>query len=175
MVSNIFTLSCSFTEPSLVAQRVKSLLAVWKIQVCSLGREDLLEKEMAAHSSILAWKIPWTEEPGRLQSMGSQRVGHDWATSLDPWSWSCHAANLQNSFILQNWNSITIKQTKKSSFHALPSPSHWQSPSTFIFMNWITLGTKYKLVTHYLISCDGLISLSLFSMFFHCMSQFSSF
>ena len=45
--------------------------------VQSLGQEDLLEKEMAMHSSILAWKIPWTEEPGRLQSMGSQRVGHD--------------------------------------------------------------------------------------------------
>ena len=51
-------------------------------RVQSLGGEDLLEKEMATHSSILAWKIPWTEEPGRLQSMGSQRVGHDWATSL---------------------------------------------------------------------------------------------
>ena len=50
--------------------------------VQSLGREDPLEKEMATHSSILAWKIPWTEEPGRLQSMGSQRVGHDRATSL---------------------------------------------------------------------------------------------
>ena len=46
------------------------------------GSEDLLEKEMATHSSILAWKIPWTEEPGRLQSMGSHRVWHDWATSL---------------------------------------------------------------------------------------------
>ena len=51
-------------------------------QVQSLGREDLLEKEMAPHSSTLAWKIPWMEEPGRLQSMGSQRVGHDWVTSL---------------------------------------------------------------------------------------------
>ena len=49
-----------------------------------------LEKEMATHSSILAWKIPWTEDPGRLQFMGSQRVGHDWATSLHftPWGWS---------------------------------------------------------------------------------------
>ena len=47
-----------------------------------LGREDPLEKEMATHSSTLAWKIPWSEKPGRLQSMGSQRVGHDWATSL---------------------------------------------------------------------------------------------
>ena len=51
-------------------------------RVQSLGQEDLLEKEMATHSSILAWKIPWTEEPGRLLSMGSQRVRHDWATSL---------------------------------------------------------------------------------------------
>ena len=50
-------------------------------QVQSLSREDLLEKEMATHASIRAWKIPWTEEPGRLQSMGSQRVGHDCATS----------------------------------------------------------------------------------------------
>ena len=51
----------------------------------SLGWEDLLEKEMATHSSILAWKIPWTEEPGRLRSMGSQRVGHNWVTSLSLW------------------------------------------------------------------------------------------
>ena len=50
--------------------------------VLSLGWEDPLEKEMAPHSSTLAWKIPWMEEPGRLQSMGLQRVGHDWAASL---------------------------------------------------------------------------------------------
>ena len=56
---------------------VKRLPAMWKTWVRSLGREDPLEKEMATHSSILAWKIPWTEEPGRLQSMGLQRVGHD--------------------------------------------------------------------------------------------------
>ena len=51
--------------------------------VQSLGREDPLEKEMATHSSILAWRIPWTEEPGGLQSMGSQSVGYDWATELN--------------------------------------------------------------------------------------------
>ena len=56
---------------------VKRLPIMWEIQVQSLGWEDLLEKEMATHSSILAWKIPWMKEPGRLQSMGSQRVGHD--------------------------------------------------------------------------------------------------
>ena len=55
---------------------VKRLPAMRETQVRSLGGEDLLEKEMATHSSTLAWRIPWTEEPGRLQSMGSQRVGH---------------------------------------------------------------------------------------------------
>ena len=62
---------------SLVAQTVKRLPTMWETWFQSLGWEDLLEKETATHSSILAWKIPWTEEPGRLQSMGSQRVGHD--------------------------------------------------------------------------------------------------
>ena len=62
---------------SLVAQTVKHLPTMREIWVQSLGREDLLEKEVAPHSSILAWKIPWTEEPGGLQSMGSQRVRHD--------------------------------------------------------------------------------------------------
>ena len=56
---------------------VKNLPALWETQVQSLGREDPLEEEMATHSSVFAWEIPWTEEPGRLQSMGSQRVGHD--------------------------------------------------------------------------------------------------
>ena len=56
---------------------VKRLPAMWETWVQSLGQEDRLEKEMATHSSTLAWEIPWTEEPGRLQSMGSQRVGHN--------------------------------------------------------------------------------------------------
>ena len=60
-----------------MAQMVKRLPTMQETGVQSLGQEDLLEKEMAAHSSILAWKIPWMVEPGRLQSMGSQRVGHD--------------------------------------------------------------------------------------------------
>ena len=61
----------------MVAQMVKCLPIMQETQVQSLGQEDFLEKEMATHSSILAWKIPWTEEPGGLQSMGSQRVGHN--------------------------------------------------------------------------------------------------
>ena len=56
--------------------------AMWENWVQPLGREDPLEKEMATHSSILAWRIPWTEEPGGLQSMGSQRVRHDWLTNF---------------------------------------------------------------------------------------------
>ena len=65
-----------------MAQRLKRLPPMWETQVRSLGQEDPLEKEMATHSSILAWRIPWTEEPGGLQSMGSQRVGHDSVTLL---------------------------------------------------------------------------------------------
>ena len=60
-----------------MAQRLKCLPGMQETGVQSLGWEDPLEKEMAAHSSTLAWKFPWREEPGRLQSMGSQRVGHD--------------------------------------------------------------------------------------------------
>ena len=68
--------SISFLD-FLVAQWVKNLPAVQESQVRSLGQEDPLQKGMATHSSNLAWRIPWTEEPGGLQSMGSQRVGHD--------------------------------------------------------------------------------------------------
>ena len=67
---------------SLVAQRVKHLPTMWETWIQSLGREEPREKEMATHSSTLAWTIPWTEKPGRLQSTGLQRVGHDWGTSL---------------------------------------------------------------------------------------------
>ena len=65
------------TKTSLVAQTVKRLPKMREIWIQSLGQKDPLEKEMATHSSTLAWKIPWTEEPGGLQTMGSQRVGHD--------------------------------------------------------------------------------------------------
>ena len=64
-------------EASLVAQRLKRLPPMRETQVRSLGWEDPLEKEMVNHSSILAWRIPWMEKPRRLQSTGSQRVGHD--------------------------------------------------------------------------------------------------
>ena len=67
---------------SLVAQAVKSLSAMWETRVRSLGWDDSLEKAVATHSNTLAWKIPWTEEPCRLQSMGSHRAGYKQVTSL---------------------------------------------------------------------------------------------
>ena len=70
-------IAASFVTASLVAQMVKNLPAMQETQVQCLGQKDPLEKGMVTHSSILAWKIPWTEEPGELQFMGSQRVGHD--------------------------------------------------------------------------------------------------
>ena len=69
-------------QASLVAATVKHLPAMQETRVWSLSQDNPLEKEMATHSSTLAWKIPWMEEPGGLQSMGSQRGGHDRATSL---------------------------------------------------------------------------------------------
>ena len=90
------------------AQTVKRLSAMQETWVQSLGQEYPLEKEMATHSSILAWKIPWTEEPGRLQSMGLQRVGHDWATSLH----FIHGDNYFNTDKILLHISKTTKYTK---------------------------------------------------------------
>ena len=82
VVSLVFSVCFHLWRTSLEAQMVKHLSTMRETRVQSLGWEDPLEKEMAIHSSTIAWKIPWTEEPGRLQSMGSQRVGHNWVTSL---------------------------------------------------------------------------------------------
>ena len=73
---------CDLFMPIYTAQMVNCLPIMQETRVQSLGREDPLEKEMATHCSTLAWKIPWTKEPGGLQSLGSQRVGHDWATTF---------------------------------------------------------------------------------------------
>ena len=90
---------------------VKRLPTMWETQVRSLGWENPLEKEMATHSSTLAWKIPWMEETGRLQSMGLQRVRHNWATSLSLCGGVC-----SNSCPLSRWCHPTI-------IHPLSSPS----------------------------------------------------
>ena len=88
---------------SLVAQRVECLPTMQETRVQSLGSEDPLEKAMAPHSSTLAWKIPWTEKPGRLQSMGSQRVGNDWATSLH--------------FTIRKWSGLQVPREKNHRCH----------------------------------------------------------
>ena len=95
-------MSFSLLICALVVQRVKNLPAMQETWVQSLSQEDLLEKEMATHSSILAWRIPWTKEPGGLQSMGSQRVRHDWETE------HLHNSILTPSSIPSEWSYFQI-------------------------------------------------------------------
>ena len=93
-VRHYWATELNWTE--LVAQLIKNLLAMQETQILSLSQEDPLEKGMATYSSILAWKNPWTEEPGGIQSMGSWRVGHDWVVNTfkicsyrwKPWAFS---------------------------------------------------------------------------------------
>ena len=104
-----------------MAQMVKNLPATWETRIWFLDQEDSLEKGMATHSSILAWRTPWSEDPGRLQSMRSQRVGHDWATELK-WTkgvcvcLSCSVVSdslwpqgLKPARLLWTWNSLGKK------------------------------------------------------------------
>ena len=91
---------------------VKSLPAMWETWVRSLGREDPMEKEMTTYSSILAWKIPWMEEPGRLQSMGLQRVRHDWTASLSLYTFTEVLRRLWKHYFLQHSSNKRCK-TKK--------------------------------------------------------------
>ena len=95
VVQDWFRLRLHWIKLSLpaMAETVKRLPTMQETRVQSLGREDLLEKEIAPHSSILAGKIPWMAKPGRLQSMGSQRVRHDWATSHTHTSAICKHAH----------------------------------------------------------------------------------
>ena len=118
----------STMKASLVAQRLKCLPAMWETWVQSLGQEDPLEKEMATHSSILAWRIPWKEEPGGLQSTGLQRVGHDWATSLSL-SWSffkkCGIVPLDFYYTLKGKWSKSRRNKSKCSAEVRSSHSNW--------------------------------------------------
>ena len=92
-------------------------------QVRSLGWEDPLEKEMATHSSILAWRIPWTQKPGGLQSMGPQRVKHDWETDTFPFTlWVCSWECLPLSMILVCWEESLARGIPDSSQSSPPLP-----------------------------------------------------
>ena len=106
-----FVIIFTINGASLVAQRVKRLFAMQETWVWSLGQEDPLEKEMATHSRTLAWKIPWIEKPGRLQSMGSQRVGHDWVTSLQCLYVESRKMVLKNLFAAQQWRNRYREET----------------------------------------------------------------
>ena len=121
------------TGISLLAQTIKSLPAMQETWVQSLAWEDLLEKGMAAHSSILAWRIPWTEEPGGLQSMGSQRVGHSLVTKPPPppplydcWITVCiHEANSCIDLALSSGNDPSLTHHLHSFYavNVIPSPT----------------------------------------------------
>ena len=97
---------------SLVPQIVKNLPATQETWVQPLGQEDPLKKEMAIHSSILAWRIPWTEEPGGLQSMRSQRVGHNWATFTS--LWELESLFSVKDFLAPAWDGSPCYKTEKN-------------------------------------------------------------
>ena len=90
----------------LVAQMVKNLPAMQETQLRSLGQEDPLERGMATYSSIVAWRIPWTKEAGGLQSVGSQRVRHNWVTNTSTFSLSGHLTS--NSLINRSYHNSTV-------------------------------------------------------------------
>ena len=120
---------------SLVAQRLKRLPAMWETWVRSLGQEDPLKKEMATHSSILAWRIQWTEELGGLQSTGSQRIRHDWVTSLSlsiniQWCGAYYLAFVYEAGTLILFLKIkpTVQCQSKDPLHTVKAYSHTVCP-----------------------------------------------
>ena len=125
-----------FDEWKWMAQQVKNAPAMQEIRerwVWSLGQEDPLEKEMATHSSILTWKIPWVKEPGGLESVGSQRVGHDWATRYTL-SVLCFGSSSYILSISLTWWTSTLPVSNSS--HVIPCrvlPWHLCSPEGCLF------------------------------------------
>ena len=107
-----------------VAQTVKNLPVMQETRVWSLGWEDPLEKVMATHSSILAWRISWTEEPGRLQSLELQRVGHDWTTDTFNFYWCGASAHLFGSHLYVFFEEILVLW---DTFNKISGrPVHWK-------------------------------------------------
>ena len=143
--STLWIRICQWASP--VAQMVKNLPAIQETQVRSLVSEDPLEEGMAAHSSILAWRIPWTEEPGGLQSMGLQRVGHDWSNlahthqeecNCEQWAfpretgqhghrWGCLKKNFIGVWVLYNVVLVSAKQLSESAICIHIFPPSWVS------------------------------------------------
>ena len=132
-----------------VAQTVKSLPTTRETWVWSLGQEDPLVKEMATHSSTLAWKIPWMEETGRLQSTGSQRVGHDWANSLH---FCTHTCCLSRSSALPNSGHSRTTGGRSMNLHwrliATNSPRFTLRVTLGVWLNNVsTITVSYRVVS----------------------------
>ena len=104
IIEKEYRLQSAEKKGCLVSQMVKSLPAMQETWVWSWGQEDPLEKETATHSSILAWEIPWTEEPGGLQSLGSHRVGHDWATNTFTFRLQSGETSQELPVVLSQWS-----------------------------------------------------------------------
>ena len=143
---------------SLVAQTVKCLPAMQEIRVQSLGQEYTLEKEMATHSSTLAWKITWTEERDRLQSMGSQRVGHDWATSL--YLLYLHSQRLQynqwSRIRCFFWNSLAFPMSQQmlAIWSLIPLP--FRNPPCISGISWFMYCWRlaWRILSIILLACE---------------------
>ena len=140
---------------SLVAQRIKHLPAMQATWVRSLGWENPLEKEMATHSSILAWRIPWTEEPGGLQSTGSQRVGHNWAIK--------HIINsIFNYYVVFRFTKLTLKgkftcwgtRTQKT-----VACTNFCTGAEIFHISFFMLGARYFILLQIFISIHQLTSM----------------
>ena len=141
-----------------MAQTVKRLPTMWETLVQSLGRENPLEKAMETHSSTAAWEIPWMEESGRLQTMGSQRVRHDWATSLSlsfsTAHWLCDLRKFTDHWNLVSHTGVTVRGSAPND-----SPEEWlrglliMSPrecliwfnETWLGFSWGLLGWRLSL------------------------------
>ena len=127
-----------------MTQRLKHLPGMQETRVQSLGREDPLEREMATHSGTLAWRFPWREEPGRLQSMGSQTVGHNWATSLSlsfTLGYSIKLAKKFHNILWKNLKNIfgqpnTWKIMSSVNRDSVPSPFQNECLLFFSVLNW---------------------------------------
>ena len=128
-----------------VAQMVKRLPTMRETWVWPLGREDPLEKEMTTHSSTLVWKIPWTEEPGRLQSTGLQRVGHNWATSFSLFFFPHESPPRSTSPDMVTWSLLFP-------FHLTPcgsfSPGVWQfSVKVVLYVDALLISLWERLIS----------------------------
>ena len=136
-----------------MAHTVKCLSTMRETRVRSLGQEDPLEKEMAVHSSTLAGKIPWTQEPGRLQSVGLQRVGHDWATSLSLSGlistsvYEGEMTYIDPHFYPYVNNLIIVKRWFQQPQNKYSYSKHFLNPSSSIFGIFIFEGTWKRINT----------------------------